>query len=174
MIVPPLVLRAQRSALAQGLDWSCSDEDGALLHVLAARRGVLRVGEIGCGAGIGTAWLASALPPGTPLVSCDTDARLAGATTRLFADDPDVRVLEGDWLDALPAEAPFDLVILAGETGSAAVDGVLGLLAPGGTIVIVDAGPVESADRRWLDHPELVAVRVSTAAERWVVVAVRR
>ena len=47
VIVPPLVVRARGVAEALGFSGSCTDEDGALLHVLAARRGILRVGEIG-------------------------------------------------------------------------------------------------------------------------------
>ncbi|HET7515381.1 MAG TPA: hypothetical protein VFJ60_11320, partial [Gaiella sp.] len=69
MTVPPLVARAKAAAAALGFEKSCRDEDGMLLHVLAGRRGLDRVAEIGTGAGVGTAWLASALPPGVPLVS---------------------------------------------------------------------------------------------------------
>jgi predicted O-methyltransferase YrrM len=77
--LPPLVARAKAAAEALGFDKSCRDEDGMLLHVLAGRRGIERVAEIGTGTGVGTAWLASALPPGVPLVTAERDERLAGA-----------------------------------------------------------------------------------------------
>jgi predicted O-methyltransferase YrrM len=68
VIVPPLVARAREAAAERGFEKSCRDEDGMLLHVLAARRGIARVAEIGTGTGAGTAWLAAALAPGTPLL----------------------------------------------------------------------------------------------------------
>ena len=68
MTLPPLVARAKAAAEALGFDKSCRDEDGMLLHVLAGRRGIERVAEIGTGTGVGTAWLASALPPGVTVV----------------------------------------------------------------------------------------------------------
>ena len=64
--------------------------------------GVERVAEIGTGTGVGTAWLASALPPGVRLFTAERDERLAGAAAELFADDPDVDVLRGDWRKVLP------------------------------------------------------------------------
>jgi len=103
--LPPLVARAKAAAEALGFDKSCRDEDGMLLHVLAGRRGIERVAEIGTGTGVGTAWLASALPPGIPLFTAELDERLAGAAAQLFANDPDVDVLHGDWRDVLPAQS---------------------------------------------------------------------
>ena len=106
MTVPPLVVRAKVTAEALGFSKSCRDGDGLLLHVLAGRRGVERVAEIGTGAGVGTAWLASALPPGVLLVTVERDGRLAGAAAELFADDTDVEVLRGDWREVLPPARP--------------------------------------------------------------------
>lgn len=57
MIVPPLVARAKEAAAALGFEKSCRDEDGMLLHVLAGRRGLERVAEIGTGTGVGVAVL---------------------------------------------------------------------------------------------------------------------
>ena len=79
MTVPALVGRARAAAADLGFERSCRDEDGRLLHVLAGRRGIERVAEIGTGTGVGTAWLASALPPGVPLFSAEIDPRLAQA-----------------------------------------------------------------------------------------------
>jgi predicted O-methyltransferase YrrM len=175
---PPLVLRAQEAARALGFTLSTTDEDGALLHVLAARRGVLRVGEIGTGTGVGTAWLSSALAPGTPLVTCDVDPERVAAARGVFADDPDVRVLEGDWRAVLPPEGPFDLLFCDGGHAKDDPDAVLGLVAPRGTVVLDDffAIPPEAPDQRrdgWLLHPEVVATQVWTSVGRRAIVAVR-
>ncbi len=93
----PAVARARATARELGFEKSCRDEDGALLHVLAARRGIERVGEIGTGTGVGTAWLASALAPGTLLYTAELDATRAAAAMSLLTEDPDVHVLTGDW-----------------------------------------------------------------------------
>ena len=127
---PPLVVRAHAEAARLGFERSCRDEEGALLHVLAGRRGILRAGEIGTGAGVGAAWIVSALEPATrssPSRSIRSVRRVAAA---LFADDPDVRVLTGDWRELLPAEAPFDFLFVDGGGAKDDVDAVLELLAP--------------------------------------------
>lgn len=178
MRAPPLVARARALALELGFEKSCTDEDGALLHVLASRGALRRVGEIGTGAGVGTAWLASALPPGTPLATAERDEELAAAASRLFADDPDVTVHHGDWRDVLAAEAPFDLLFVDGGDAKDAPDDVLGLVAPRGTIVMDDFtwDPGTPDERRdgWLTHPEVAAIEVWTAPGRRAIVAVRR
>ena len=138
MTVPALVGRARAAAADLGFERSCRDEDGRLLHVLASRRGIERVVETGTGTGVGTAWLASALPPGVPLFSAEIDPRLAQAAAELFADDPDVHVLTGDWRPTLPPQAPFDLLFVDGGGAKDDPDAVLGLAAPGATIVMDD------------------------------------
>ncbi len=178
MTVPPLVARAKAAAEALGFERSCRNEDGTLLHVLAGRRGVERVAEIGTGAGIGTAWLASALPPGVPLVTAERDERLADAAASLFVDDPDVDVLHGDWRHVLPAHAPFDLVFVDGGGAKDDVDAVLALAAPGATIVLDDfSSDRERPDPRreaWLAHPRLTTVEVGTGETARVILAVVR
>jgi predicted O-methyltransferase YrrM len=176
--VPPVVARAKAAAAALGFEQSCRDADGMLVHVLAARRGIERVAEIGTGTGVGTAWLASALAPGVPLVTAELDERLAGAAAELFADDPDVDVLHGDWREVLPAHAPFDLIVVDGGRAKDDPDAVLALAAPGATIVVDDF----SADRKrpgprregWLAHPRLAAVEMGTGQTARVIVAVVR
>lgn len=90
MSVPPLVARARETAERLGFAKSCRDEDGRLLHVLAGRRGIERVAEIGTGVGVGTAWLAAAVAPGTPVYTAEPDETLAQEAAGLFADDPAV------------------------------------------------------------------------------------
>ena len=171
--------RALALATELGFAKSCSHETGRLLQLLAAQRGRERVGEIGTGAGVGTAWLASALPPGVPLWSVETDAALAHAAAGLFADDPDVHVLAGPWRELLPAEAPFDLLFYDGgrkqfpeEEGEAVVE----LLAPGATVVLDDFrerrldDPVKAF---WLGHPRLAGAELAVSERESALVCVR-
>lgn len=161
-----------------GFEQSCRDEDGALLHVLAARRGIERVAEIGTGTGVGTAWLASALRPGVPLYTAELDPELADAAEALFAADADVRVLVGDWRDVLPGHAPFDLVFVDGGRAKDDPDTVLGLTAPGTTLVMDDfSADWEGPDPRrecWLGHPRVTTVELGTGSNARVIVAVVR
>ena len=109
-MVPPLVERALALTERLGFEKSCLPEVGRLLHVLAGSRGRERVAEIGTGAGVGAAWIVSALPPQTPFFTAELDPARAAAARELFAADENVRVLEGDWRELLPREAPFDFV----------------------------------------------------------------
>jgi predicted O-methyltransferase YrrM len=168
---PPLVERAESLAFER----SCEPEVGWLLHVLAAQRGRERVGEIGTGAGVGTAWLTSALRPGVPLYTVEADPARAAAARELFGDDPDVHVLHGDRRE-LEAEAPFDLLFV--DAGPAKADPeTIGLLAPGGTAVLDDLTPgyadPDPIRELWLGHPQLAAVELVVAPEAAVIVAVR-
>lgn len=175
---PPLVGRALAVAEALGFDRSSRFEDGRLLHVLAGRRGIERAAEIGTGAGVGTAWIASALPPGVPLYTCDVDTARLAAARELFADDPDVRVLAGDWRDVLPPEAPFDFVFVDGGGAKDDLDAVLGIAAPGATLVLDDFSPgwVGPDPRRylWLHDPRVSAVELGTGGDARAIIAVVR
>ena len=174
---PPLVTRALELAARIGFEKSCAAEVGALLHVLAARRGILRVAEIGAGAGVGSAWIVSALPPATPFFTAEIDPELATAVASLFADDPNVTVLAGSWRETLHAEAPFDLVFVNASDAKDDIDATIGLLAPGGTAVLdCFSSDVLAPDARrdsWLHHPSLSAVEVWVTPVRRALVAVR-
>ena len=171
---------ARSRAEARRLDFDrCStDEVGRLLHVLAGRCGVERVAEIGTGTGTGTAWLAAALAPGTPLFTAEADPVLADAAAALFADDPAVHVLRGDWRGVLAPHAPFDLVFADGGRAKDDPDAVLGLAAPGATVVLddfsVDWPRPDERRERWLAHPRVTAVELGTGDGRTAIVAVVR
>ena len=178
MEAPPLVVRAIALAASQGFERSCRPEDGALLHVLAARRGISRAAEIGTGSGVGAAWIVSALPPQTPFFSAEIDPGLAARAAELFAEDPNVTVFAGPWQETLPPEAPFDLLFVDARDAKLDVVESIGLLAPGGTAVLDDVwadgelpDPVRDA---WLEHPLLSTVEVGVTRERRALVAVRR
>ena len=171
-------MRALALAEAEGFEKSCKPEDGALLHVLASRRGIVRAGEIGTGAGVGAAWIVSGLPPQVPFFTAELDPDLAARSAELFADDPNVVVFSGPWRASLPAEAPFDLLFVDAHDAKDDVEAVVGLLAPGGTAVLDDfwSDPALPDPRRdaWLHHPLLTTIELYVTPERRALVAVRR
>ncbi|HEX3268532.1 MAG TPA: class I SAM-dependent methyltransferase [Gaiellaceae bacterium] len=176
---PPLVTRALGLARELHFEGSSIPEVGRLLHVLAGQRGRARVGEIGAGTGVGAAWIVSALPPEVPFVTVELDPRLATAAAGLFAEDENVTVLSGDWHELLPPEAPFDLVFFdGGGKQRPDLDGeqVVGLLAPGGTVVLDDLTPGRSGPdpvrEFWLEHSRLAAIELLTTPETAAILAV--
>ena len=96
----------------------------------------------------------------------------------MFADDPDVHVLEGDWRAVLPPHAPFDLLFVDGGRAKDDPDAVLGIAAPGATIVMDDfsadwPGP-DPRRGRWFEHPRVAAVELGTGGSASAIVAVVR
>lgn len=173
--IPPLVERAV------AFEGSCIPEVGRLLHVLAGQRGRARVGEIGTGTGVGAAWIVSALPPVVPFVTVELDADRAAAASVLFADDENVNVLHGDWHELMPPEAPFDLLFYDGggkQHPERDGDEVIGLLAPGGTVVLDDLTPgrpgPDPMREFWLEHPQLAAIELLTTPKTAAILAIRR
>lgn len=151
--VPPLVVRAGELAGALGFPLTreeagpgqpsaCLPDVGRFLAMLAARCRGGRIAEIGTGAAIGTAWMASAMPADCVLVTTEIDQRLAAAAAELLATDPRVEVLAGDAAALLPARAPFDLLFADGSwhdpAGLASLTRLLGI---GGHIVMDDVTP---------------------------------
>lgn len=180
--LPPRVQAAVAIASAQEFDHSCAPEQGRLLSVLARGYVGLRVGETGTGCGVGLAWMLHATDATTSFVSIEIDATRAEASAELFADLPNVRVLNGDWTE-LHASGPFDLLVLDGggkgkEPGDdPPLDPSDGWLALGGTIVLDDFTPGDRAHdearRYWLDHPCLQATELVLTPTLSTVVARR-
>ena len=163
-----------------GFEGSSIPEVGRLLHVLAGQRGRVRVGEIGTGTGVGAAWIVSALPPAVPFVTVELDAGRAAAASRLFADDENAKVLHGDWHELMPPEAPFDLLFYdGGGKQRPELDGeeVIGLLAPGGTLVLDDLTPgrpgPDPVRDFWLGHTQLAAIDLLTTPKTAAILAIR-
>src|ERR1700757_5074898 len=115
---PPLVARAR--ALARQAGFPLTREEtgpdrpsarlpgvGRFLAMLAAGCAGGRIGELGTGAGIGSAWMAGAMPADCTLITAEIDERLAGD---LLEDDPRVTVITGDALGVMSSGGPFDLI----------------------------------------------------------------
>lgn len=174
-MVPPLVEQALALAERTGFAKSCSPETGRLLQVLAGQRGRVRVAEIGAGCGVGSAWLLAGLAPEVPFLTVEPDDARAAAVAELLAGDANARVLHGEWATELPPEAPFDLLFADGGGQATKTDeSLLGLLAPGGTLVMddltpgrADADPVRDL---WLGHPRLAAVELQVSSREAVMV----
>jgi len=171
-VLPPLVERALALSKRAGFTKSCSPETGRLLQVFAAQRGRTRVAEIGTGCGVGSAWILSALDAEVPFVTVELDGQRAAETAELLAGDENATVLQGDWQEVLPGEAPFDLLFADGGR-SKYHEALLGLLAPGGTLFLDDLTP--GYERRdpvrelWLGHARLVAVELQVSPREAVI-----
>jgi predicted O-methyltransferase YrrM len=187
--VPNLVHSAEALATAMRFDRSSIPEVGRLLAMLTAARPRGRVAEIGTGCGVGSAWIASALGPEAVLVTVEADAERAGAAGRLFAEQPNVQVLHGDWHVLLPPEAPFDLVFFDGghwKRGDvpAESEAALGLVARGGIVVIDDLipealrpeeqrGRPDTVREFWLEDPRLRGVEIMTTPRTVAILATK-
>lgn len=87
-------------------------------------------------------------------------------------------MLAGDWRAVLPPYAPFDLIFVDGGHARGEPDAVLGLAAPGATLVMDDfsadgQGPAPRRER-WLAHPRVTTVELGTGGNARVLVAVVR
>ena len=182
--VPVRVLAAERLAAEAGFEKSCIAEVGRLLRTAAAAKPGGVIAESGTGSGVGTAWLHSGLGDGARLVTVERDEELARRAAGVFADDPRVSVLTGDWR-LLEQHAPFDVFFCDGGGKRDDPGRVVQLLAPGGILVLDDftpsaewpprfEGEVDELRLFYQTHPDLDATEVLTTATSSAVVAARR
>ena len=164
---PPLVVRANALARRVGFaptrqeaDDTCGPSGcvpwvGRLLGVLAAGCHEGRIGEIGTGVGVGSAWMASSMPADCLLVTVEIDRDMAAHASNLLADDRRVMVLTGDAGELLPTCAPYDLLYAdGGYQDPASYGSLIDLIRIGGQIVMDDV-----TDR-------VVAARLAVASQR--------
>ncbi|MGC9665782.1 O-methyltransferase [Planosporangium sp. 12N6] len=182
--LPPLVAEAVRAARDSGFSLSCVPAQGELLRLLAAGVGAGVIGETGTGSGVGLAWLTSGAHPEARLVSVERDPELAGGAREVFAGQPRVDVVTGDWAD-LARYGPFDLLVLDGGGQGKGEEPPLEperWLRPGGVLVIDDFAPADgwpprydgapdAARLHWLRHPRLLATQVRVTPEMATVLA---
>jgi predicted O-methyltransferase YrrM len=180
---PPLVERARVVAGRAGFPLTREEADpdrpstclpgvGRFLAVLAAGCCGGRIGELGTGVGVGTAWIASAMPADCVLITVEIAEQLANAARRVFADDPRVVVIAGDAAEILPGRAPFDLLFAdSGVRDPAGFGALVGMLRTGGRIVMDDvtpenvlpaASPLRGNDpkRHFFQDPRLISTEV--------------
>ena len=168
-------------------------EVGRLLGALAASRPAGRLAEIGTGTGVGSAWVVSSMAPEASFVTVEVDDDRAAASSRLFADIPNVRVLHGDWHEVLPSEAPFDLLFFDGggwkrsppQQMRAESERALELVAAGGVVAMDNLTPEhlwpadgpdwpDALREFWLGNDALVATEVLTTPDSSAILAVKR
>ncbi len=150
---PELVERAYAAARSIGFPVTADDPGhgrgsaclpgvGRFLAVLAAGCQGGRIGELGTGTGIGTAWMSGAMPADCTLVTAEIDPIRAATAKDVLAGDQRVAVLTGDAVELITTLGPFDLIfadcgVRDGETFGALVS----QLRPGGRIVMDDITP---------------------------------
>jgi predicted O-methyltransferase YrrM len=148
--IPPLVARARAIAVQHGFPLTRAEAGnrgpsaslpgvGRFLAMLASGCVGGRIAELGTGVGIGTAWMASAMPADCTLVTAEIDNSRASAARDLMADDPRVQVITGDALDVLAGRAPFDLIFA--DAGGRDNAELVSWLRIGGRIVNDDVTP---------------------------------
>lgn len=153
---PPLVVLARERARAAGFPLTRAEAGpnrasaslpgtGRFLATLAAACTAGRIAELGTGPGIGTAWIAGAMPVDCTLVTVEIDAELAVLAKELLAGDERVEVIVGDASEVLPGRGPFDLLFAdCGVRTAADFAALVGLLRIGGQIVMDDLTPVRA------------------------------
>jgi predicted O-methyltransferase YrrM len=152
-----------RAEAGLGRPSACLPGVGRFLGVLAVGCGGGRIGEIGTGAGIGAAWMASAMPADCVLVTAEIDGELAAAAARLLAADTRVQVLTGDARQVLPPSGPFDLLFAdGGWRDPAGLATLVDLCRVGGRLVMDDVTPLLAAPPG--PHPQGDDVPLSLAA----------
>lgn len=151
MTVPDLVRQAEQLARAAGFPLTreeagpyrasaCLPGTGRFLAVLAA--GCRSIAELGTAAGIGTAWLATAMPAQCHLITAELDPDLAAASRELFRGDSRVEVITADAIQAIAGRGPFDLIFADyGVEDEDRFGYLIDQLGFGGRIVMDDVTP---------------------------------
>jgi predicted O-methyltransferase YrrM len=184
--MPALVAEATRRARSAAFPLSCDPAVGRLLAVLAAQLPAgARVLELGTGAGVGTAWIVSALLPRTDVTvtTVENDPQTAAlAAQGKWPGFVDLRL--GDALDALNEAGAFDLIFADAQGGKwDGLDRTIAALSPGGLLMVDDMTPApdwareqrtkqDQTRRALLTSPLLVSAEVDHGSG--VILAARR
>lgn len=154
---------------------SSTPEVQRLLTVLAAGR---RVAEAGTAFGAGAEAMAKTA---RSVVTVERDPERAAVAAARLEGLENVELLIGDWLELLPPRGPYGLVFHdAGNFKRAPYElgeAVLGLLEPGGLLVLDDMTPGRrEVDplREWASaHPQLESAEILTTPEAAALVIAR-
>ena len=154
--IPALVWQAHAAARRVGFPVTRDDPGhgrgsaslpgtGRFLAMLAAGCARGSIAELGTGTGIGSAWMAAAMPADCRLVTAEIDPVRAAAAAEVLGSDDRIQVLTGDWAALLPPLGPYDLIFCdSGVRDAATFGGLVDLLKPGGRIVMDDVTPVQA------------------------------
>lgn len=139
--VPALVAAATGRARSAGFRLSCDPAVGQLLAVLAAHLPAgARVLELGTGAGVGTAWIASGLlrRADVTVITVERDPQTAAlAVGGVWPHFVDLRV--GDALGVLGEAGAFDFIFADAPGGKwSGLDRTIAALRPHGLLVVDD------------------------------------
>ncbi len=177
-----------RNAEHKGPPSACIPQVGCLLQTLAAGKPNGLIGEIGTGAGVGTAWLASGLLGKAKLISAEIDATRANAVKKLFADYSQVEIRTGDWHEVLNINEPFDLLFMDAtprqDLEYANWDAMIQYIKVGGQIVMDDLIPVDEWPPEWENtvdvkrefafaNPDVMGTEVRTTARTSALILTR-
>lgn len=179
---PPLVRAAMAKASRLGFEHSCTPEVGRLLAVLAGSIRHGRIGEIGTGCGVGTAWLASGRHPGVRIDTIDSESSRTRAVRELAIAD--LRVWSTRW-ESLLDKGPFDLLFIDAKPAKAASPNVfLPALRRGGLVLLDDLTPYDLLPAKlkdrldpvrdaWLGHPGYRAAELRISHGMSVILAAK-
>jgi predicted O-methyltransferase YrrM len=180
--LPVLVRRAMDAASRVGFEDSCTPEVGRLLYLLASQVREGTIGEIGTGACVGSAWIATALAPTASFISVDQDEQLVVSASELLMGVSNARILHGDWTQILD-HGPFDLLFVDAfpvKRDERAIEA----LRVGGMAVLDDMTPedqwpedwkghLDEVRSLWLNDPRLTATEIFVTPKMQCIVAVR-
>lgn len=174
---PPLVKRALNLAEQMRARCFCSREAGRLLQLLTSQLQSGVIGEVGAGCGVASAWIVSALLPGTSFFTVEGDPVGAAAVQSLFEHMLNVRVVQGDWRDFLN-HWRFGL-LYAGPGSARAEEPELFVhsLRLGGLIVLDGLTPLKLRSASdplrdfWLNDPRLLSIEVTISESESVILA---
>jgi len=175
---PPRVWQAVEESRRRDFPLACIPEVGRLLQFCAGLRGMERICELGTAYGVGAAWIEAGMAPGAKLLTVEVDPERARSARAMFADNPAIEVLAGDWSLALERR-PFDMLFSDGGPKRAPGDPekLLPLLHDGALVVLDDYTPGTRDDPSrdvWLDNAAYEAVELTLAANASVILARKR
>lgn len=176
-LFPPRVWRAVEESRRRDFPLACIPEVGRLLRFCAGLRGMERICELGTAYGVGAAWIEAGMAPGATLLTIELDTNRAEAARAMFADNPAIEVLAGDWSLALE-RGPFDMVFSDGGPKRSPGDPekLLPLATIGALVVLDDFTPGVDTDGSrevWLRNPNYDAVEVQLSRDASAILARR-
>ena len=183
--VPPLVRRSNNLASQMGYTLSCSNQVGRLLQFLVSQYQSGVIGAIGTGCGSESAWMISALLPGTSFFTVEADPALAAVARALFENYPNVRVLHGNW-QSLLRYRPFGLIFTRVQfVPPEAYEVLFQSIRAGGVIALGGLEPQKELPIElqsdepdvvrdfWLNDPRLLATELQVSPNEAVIMVSR-